>query len=236
MYIGKTTANSPEDIDMTVTIRASVGGKPLNAFPFNTPFLYFDGLAVVDTETVNNIIGACVCVFVVNMVMLADLVAALLVLLMIGFVDICILGYMAHMGLDFNSITAINLVLAVGLAVDYSAHIAHSFLVAKGPGLERAKEAIDHVGMSVFSGAFSTFLAILPLGLGKSYVFGVFFKMWFMIVVFGSYFGLIVLPIFLRFLGPCIGAEQVEDPTQVPKPEAVGKSAADTTKIADGPA
>merc|ERR1712054_352228 len=112
-------------------------------------------------------------------------------------VDVCILGYMSHWNLDFNSVTAINLVLAVGLAVDYSAHIAHSFLVSKGCGLERAKEAVDHIGASVFNGAFSTFLAVLPLGLSKSYVFQVFFKMWFMIVIFGTYFGIIVLPLVL---------------------------------------
>jgi len=230
MYIAKETKSSTEQIDMTKTTRASVGGKPLNAFAFERTFLYIDGTAVVDKETTNNIIGAGICVFLVNIVMLADPVAALFVLLMIGSVDICILGYMAHWDLDFNSVTAINLVLAVGLAVDYSAHIAHSFLVAKGSGLQRAKEAIDHVGMSVFSGAFSTFLAILPLGLSKSYIFKVFFKMWFMIVIFGSYFGLIVLPIFLRFLGPCIGAEQAGDPNQaMPEPERIG-----STKVADG--
>jgi len=209
MYIGKPTANGQDQIDMTVSTRASVDGKTLNSFAFARPFLYFDGLAVVGNECIQNIIIACVVVFFVSVIMLADIFAAALVLLMIGFVDICILGYMAHWGLDFNSVTAINLVLAVGLAVDYSAHIAHSFLVAKGPGIERAKEAVDHIGMSVFNGAFSTFLAILPLGAAKSYVFNVFFKMWFMIIIFGAYFGLIVLPVFLRFLGPWIGAEQV---------------------------
>jgi len=211
MYIAKAAQNGQDEIDLSVSTRATVGGKPLKAFAFARPYLFFDGLAVVSKETIQNIIGACICVFLVNVVMLADLFAALLVLLMIGFVDILILGYMAHWELDFNSVTAINLVLAVGLAVDYSAHIAHSFLVAKGTGVERAKEAVDHIGMSVFNGAFSTFLAILPLGLSKSYVFTVFFKMWFTIIIFGSYFGLIVLPIFLRYLAPLIGAEQGSD-------------------------
>jgi len=224
MYLGKATKSTGETIDMTVTTRTSVGGAPLNAFPFASAFLFFDGLAVVGDETRNNLIGACVCVFLVNLLMLADLFAALLVLLIVGFVDVLILGYMAHWGLDFNSVTAINLVLAVGLAVDYSSHIAHSFLVAKGSGIKRAKEAVDRVGMSVVSGAFSTFLAILPLCLGKSYVFTVFFRMWFMIIMFGAWFGLIVLPIFLRFLGPCIGAAAAEEPSQESSgPEVIGK-------------
>jgi len=209
-FLSYSLKDGEDQIDLTKTTRASVNGQPLGAFPFFTAFLYFDGNAVVGSETIQNILIACVCVFIVNLVMLADFFAAALVLLMIGLVDICILGYMAHWGLDFNSVTAINLVLAVGLAVDYSAHIAHSFLVEKGPGVERAKKAVDHIGYSVFNGGLSTFLAIMPLGLGKSYVFGVFFKMWFMIIIFGLYFGVIVLPILLRFLSPCIGAEQGE--------------------------
>jgi len=219
MFLTKELTNGDDQIDLTVSTRASVNGQPLSAFPFYTPYLYFDGNAVVAEETIQNILIAGVCVFIVNLVMLADLFAAGLVLLMIAFVDACILGYMAHWGLPFNSVTAINLVLAVGLAVDYSAHIAHSFLVETGPGLERAKKAVDHIGFSVFNGAFSTFLAIMPLGLGKSYVFGVFFKMWFMIIIFGTYFGLIVLPILLRFLSPCIGSQQ--DEAEAPKEQTV---------------
>jgi predicted RND superfamily exporter protein len=183
MYLAKETQSGEEDIAMTKSVRSCVDGRPLAAFAFNKPFLYFDGLDVVASETIQNILIACGCVFLVNVVMLADLFAAFLVLLMVGLVDVCILGYMAHWDLDFNSVTAINLVLAVGLAVDYSAHIAHSFLVSKGCGVDRAKEAVDHIGASVFSGAFSTFVAVLPLGLSKSYVFRVFFKMWFMIIL-----------------------------------------------------
>merc|ERR1712137_1414500 len=125
-------------------------------------------------------------VFIVNLIMLGDVLAATLVLTMIGLIDVCILGYMAHWDLDFNSVTAINLVLAVGLAVDYSAHIAHSFLVTQAPsGAERARHAVEHIGISVLNGAFSTFLAVFPLCVSKSYVFQVFFKMWFMIIIFG---------------------------------------------------
>jgi len=207
LYIMVESQSGEDDIRMTKSVRSCVDRKPLNAFPFATPFLYFDGLAVVDNETIQNVIVACACVFIVNLIMLADVFAAGLVLVMVGLVDICILGYMAHWNLDFNSVTAINLVLAVGLAVDYSAHIAHSFLVCKGSGRDRALQAVDHIGTSVFNGAFSTFLAVLPLSMSKSYVFIVLFKMWFMIILFGIYFGIVVLPVLLRLAAPCIGEQ-----------------------------
>lgn len=234
LFISKASKSGGDDIKMTKAIRECTADKPLDAFAFTRGFLYYDGLAVVDKETIQNILIACACVFVVNLVMLADVVAAVLVLLMVGLCDICILGYMSHWELDFNSVTAINLVLAVGLAVDYSAHIAHSFLVASGPGLERAKEAVDHIGKDVFNGGFSTLLAVLPLSMSKSYVFRVFFKMWFMIIVFGLFFGVILLPILLRVLSQCIGApgnssENAEEgeaaKANIEDPQVMGKEA-----------
>lgn len=58
------------------------------------------------------------------------------------------------------------------------------------------------MGSSVFHGAFSTFLAILPLSLSASYIFVVFFKMWFGIIIFGVANGFILLPVLLSFIGP----------------------------------
>lgn len=62
-------------------------------------------------------------------------------------------GFMWFVGLSFNTVTAINMVLAVGIAVDYSAHIAHSFLVMNGSRKERAKGALHHIGGEVLAGA-----------------------------------------------------------------------------------
>jgi predicted RND superfamily exporter protein len=201
-YLGMPTKNGGDDIEFVKALRESTDSKPLEAFPFFNVFLYFDGYALMLDETIRNVVIALVCVLFVTAALLGDIVASLLVVSMVGIVDICLLGYMAHWDLDFNSVTAINVTIAVGLAVDYSAHVAHSFLVAVGDRKERAMDAIDHIGPSVANGAFSTFLAVVPLGASNSYVFTVFFKMWLMIILFGAYMGLILLPVVLRWVGP----------------------------------
>lgn len=58
------------------------------------------------------------------------------------------------------------------------------------------------MGSSVFHGAVSTFLAIIILAFSKSYIFEVFFKMWFGIIIFGVANGFILLPVLLSFIGP----------------------------------
>ena len=56
-------------------------------------------------------------------------------------------------GVSLNSISMINLVMAIGFAVDYSAHLAHSFVFSteKNPE-EKVVDALRTVGASVLLG------------------------------------------------------------------------------------
>ena len=74
----------------------------------------------------------CAAVFVVCLVLLANIWSAVLVLLMVGLIDVNILGFMHWVGLSYNSVTTINILLAIGISVDYAVHIAHAYLSAFG--------------------------------------------------------------------------------------------------------
>ena len=105
-------------------------------------------------------------------------------------------------GLTIDSVTIINLVLAIGLVVDYSAHVAHAFVVAKGTRQERADLAVGNMGSAVFHGAMSTMVAVLVLGSSDSYVFTTFFKQLFLCISLGLAHGLILLPVCLSLCNP----------------------------------
>lgn len=117
-------------------------------FAYDFGFLFTDGLAIIRQETLQNIFVAGGTVFFVILILLGfNVVAALAVLLMLVLVDVNLIGFMYYTNLDFNSVTAINLVIAVGLAVDASIHIVHVFLKAQGTRDERATKALK-VGSS----------------------------------------------------------------------------------------
>lgn len=67
------------------------------------------------------------------------------------------------------------------------------------------------MGPSVFHGAFSTFLAIIVLSGSKSYIFQVFFKMWFGIIIFGVGNGFILLPVILSLFGPLNNIHSIQE-------------------------
>lgn len=122
-----------------------------------------------------------------------------------------LLGLIYFWGLELNSISIVQSVLAIGLAVDYSAHIAHSYLLTHVPNTitsksekrkYKATNGLGNIGSSVFHGAFSTFLAIVVLSPSESYIFVVFFRMWFGIIIFGVANGFVLLPVLLSLIGP----------------------------------
>ena len=106
-------------------------------------------------------------------------------------------------GITLDTSAAVLLSVALGLAVDYSAHIAHAFMTITGKSKdERVQKTIIEMGSAVFNGGFSTFLAFSILMISKSFVFKVFFKIFFLVVVFGLFHGLVFLPVVLSLIGP----------------------------------
>lgn len=100
-----------------------------------------------------------------------------------------------------------GLELAVGLSVDYAAHVAHAFLNNGGPTGEadrevRALTAVRHIGAAVAYGAGSTLLSQSMMAFSKAYVFRSFFKIFFMVITFGLWHGLVLLPVVLSTIGP----------------------------------
>ena len=105
-------------------------------------------------------------------------------------------------GLKMSTAAAILLSVGLGLSVDYSIHIAHAYITSSANSKEKkVKKVISEEGPAVFNGGFSTFLAFAILVFADSFAFTVFFKVFFLISVFGLYHGLVFLPVFLSIFG-----------------------------------
>ena len=197
------TESAEDDIDAMDSVRATVDNFPnLRARAFGFSFVFLEGLKVIYEETVRNVLLALVAVFFMTTIFLADMVASTIVLLVIGFVDVILLGFIHWLGMYMNTVTSINLILAIGLVVDYSAHIAHAYMHSAGTRDERAKKALDHIGVSVFNGGATSFIATLALAPATTFVFQTFFRCFVLIIVFGLYAGLVLMPVVLSLVGP----------------------------------
>jgi len=218
---GETIADADRQIDAMDDTRDMVDSwtdlPP--AFPYSDKFLEIEGFKIIQQELLRNVGLAIACVGIIVLITVASFMAALLVTLNVAFCIIEILGFMFAAGIVIDSVSVINIVLAVGLSVDYSAHIGHSFLVKGGSNKNvRATEALADIGSSVLSGALSTFLAVAVLLGSTSYVFRTLSIQFVLTVVLGVAHGLVLLPVMLSLVGPAPFAS-----AEIPKVEESGE-------------
>merc|ERR1712113_305047 len=87
---------------------------------------------IIGFELWRNIGLAMACVFVVTLILLANLPICLMVLLSVVLTLVDIVGFLHFWDITIDIISCVNIVLAIGLCVDYSVHIGLAFMVAKG--------------------------------------------------------------------------------------------------------
>merc|ERR1712083_881620 len=153
-------------------------------------------------ELYRNIFLAILCVFITTWMLLFNFTASLQVLCCVILTLINVGGFIHFWGLTIDTVSCTNIVISIGLCVDYSVHVAHAFLANAGTRDERVKLALTEIGPAVFNGGFSTFLAFVLLAGSESHVFLTFFKVFLLVVVFGLFNGLFVLPVVLSLVGP----------------------------------
>ena len=133
----------------------------LKAFPITRAFVFFEQYVITSRETIRNLIIAAITVFVVTSPFLVDCTVAILVLFNFAALICELFGLMFIWGVSLNAVSMINLVMAIGFAVDYSAHIAHAYVVSnKLSANERVVDALSTLGASVFMGGKSTSLQL----------------------------------------------------------------------------
>lgn len=132
---------------------------------------------VIDTEVLRNVLLALACVMACTLLLIAEPQTCwwIFVCVLLTLVNVC--GFMQRWGLTVDLVSCIGLELAVGLCVDYAAHVGHTFLtVREGTREERVMETILSIGAAVLYGGGSTLLALAMLATSEAYTFQAFFK------------------------------------------------------------
>ena len=165
-------------------------------------FLFFEQYVVISHESLRNLLCAAGTVaFVMVFFCIYPLVSILVVSgLAVSVVEL--FGMMYFWNVSFNSISMLNLVMAIGFSVDYSAHFGHAFSISnQGKVEDRILDALISVGWSILMGGLSTFIGILALAFSSSDIFQIFFRIFLGIVLFGLFNGLVLLPVLISLFG-----------------------------------
>uniref|UniRef100_A0A2K6GTP5 NPC1 like intracellular cholesterol transporter 1 n=1 Tax=Propithecus coquereli TaxID=379532 RepID=A0A2K6GTP5_PROCO len=193
--------------NITADLRKVPGTDPaFEVFPYTISNVFYEQYLTVIPEGLFTLSVCLLPTFIVCCVLLGmDLRSGILNLVSIVMILVDIVGLMAQWGISYNAVSLINLVMAVGMSVEFVSHITRSFAISTKPTqVERAKEATISMGSAVFAGVAMTNLpGILVLGLAKSQLIQVFFfRLNLIITLMGLLHGLVFLPVILSYLGP----------------------------------
>ena len=170
---------------------------------YNDQFVWHESFAFVAASTITSLLIAVSTVFLVLLLLLGDVLAALFVTLFVADVCVCTLGSVYWYDDGVNYITAFFIVIAVGLSADAPAHLCRAYLDSRRPTRqERATDAIAKLGPSVFKGGVSTIVGIAITGFCITYVFITFFRYLMVILLLSLFNGLAVMPVLLSLIGP----------------------------------
>ncbi|KAL1838912.1 hypothetical protein VTJ49DRAFT_2076 [Mycothermus thermophilus] len=186
----------------------------LDVFPYSVFYIFFDQYASIVSLTATLLGSAVGIVFVVSTLLLGSPLTAAVVTITVVMAVTDIIGAMALMGVSLNAVSLVNLIICVGIAVEFCAHIARAYTFPSRTFLERAKNrfrgrdarawtALANVGGSVFSGITVTkVLGVAVLAFTRSKIFEIYyFRVWVALVVSAASHALVFLPVALSVLG-----------------------------------
>ncbi|KAM6282069.1 patched domain-containing protein 3-like [Porphyrio hochstetteri] len=169
---------------------------------YHPAFIYYDQYLVIVQNTIQNVVVAAGAMLVVSLFLIPNPLCCLWVTFAIASVIVGVAGFMAFWKVSLDSISMINLVICIGFSVDFSAHISYAFVTSgELSSNKRAVDALSLLGYPVLQGAVSTVLGVVVLAAAKTYIFRTFFKIMFLVILFGALHGLVFIPVFLTFFG-----------------------------------
>lgn len=192
-------------------VQSSTG---VEVFPYSVFYVFFDQYASIVNLSATLLGSAVAVIFFVSSVLLGSFATALAVTATVVMTVVDIIGAMAVFDVSLNAVSLVNLIICVGIAVEFCAHIARAFMFPSGSVMERAKNrfrgrdarawtALVNVGGSVFSGITVTkLLGVCVLAFTRSKIFEIYyFRVWLALVVFAATHALIFLPVLLSLVG-----------------------------------
>ena len=90
--------------------------------------------------------------FVVMLPLIVHPAAAIIVTALLIAVEVELYGLLPYFGMKLNSVTIVNLISAIGIAVEFHTHLARAFMLAKGDRVTRVVAALREVGSPIVCG------------------------------------------------------------------------------------
>ncbi len=199
----RNTRSARDESLLLINMREILRNTSIPLSVYSPDFVFYEHHVSILKTTILTVTVTIISMLLVALVFIPHPIAVVCVIVSMTSVVLGFLGFLKFWKLSLSAIKTIQLLIAVGLCLNFTVHLSHSFMIATGKSRkERVSMALEKVGGIIMNEAISLFLGILMLAFGSSYLFTSFFKCMVDVIALGLLHSMVLLPVLLTFIGP----------------------------------
>lgn len=177
-------------------------GLDVEVFPYSVFYVFFEQYLTMWRDSFLSIIYCITGAIFFNLLASGfNFTTTLTVMFTAVLVLVNMMGIMYIWNIPLNAISNMNLIVSIGIAVEFCSHIAYAFNISKAPPREKVEDAVQSVGATIITGITFTNIPIVVLAFSYTQVIEIFFfRMFFSIVVLSLLHGMVFYPVLLSYV------------------------------------
>ncbi|KAL7750576.1 niemann-Pick type C- protein 1 [Sorochytrium milnesiophthora] len=176
----------------------------VEVFAYSVFHVFFEQYQYIVSMAWQTVLLSIVGVWLVALAVLGSLRESLLMAACLALMATWLAGFGLGLArVSLNAVSVVNIVMGVGLSVEFCSHLIKSYLFQRGSQALRAHKALVDVGPSILTGiGLTKVVGVSVLAFAKSILFRqYYFKIYVGIVLIALAVGLVVLPVMLSIAG-----------------------------------
>ncbi|XP_072950000.1 NPC intracellular cholesterol transporter 1 homolog 1b-like [Epargyreus clarus] len=187
--------------NITAAIKKNTG-LDVEVFPYSVFYVFYEQYLTMWKDTFASVGFCLIGAFVINLIASGfNFLTTFAMMVTIIMVVVDMMGVMYIWNIPLNAVSCVNLIVSIGIAVEFCSHIAYAFATSSSPPQEKVADALKRIGSTVITGITLTNIPIIVLAFSYTEIIEVFFfRMLFSLVILGFLHGMVFFPVFLSYL------------------------------------
>ncbi|XP_076325889.1 NPC intracellular cholesterol transporter 1-like isoform X2 [Tachypleus tridentatus] len=136
---------------LTEKIREKSSNQDVRVFPYSIVHVFYEQYLTIWTDTLKSLSLSLFAIFVVTFLILGlNFFSAAITVFTILMITVNMMGLMYWWNISLNAVSLVNLVVGIGISVEFCSHITRLFaLSSQVTKVERARTVLEEIGSSV---------------------------------------------------------------------------------------
>uniref|UniRef100_A0A1E1WQJ6 SSD domain-containing protein n=1 Tax=Pectinophora gossypiella TaxID=13191 RepID=A0A1E1WQJ6_PECGO len=177
-------------------------GLDIEVFPYSVFYVFYEQYLTMWRDTFVSIGYCLIGTFIFNLLASGfNILTTFAVMCTTVMVVVNMMGVMYIWNIPLNAVSCVNLIVSIGIAVEFCSHIAYAFATSTYSKDDKILDAMKAVGGTIITGITFTNIPIIVLAFSYTEIIEVFFfRMFFSLVLLGFIHGMIFFPVLLSYL------------------------------------